>query len=662
MKEIIILFLFAVNLLFAQSWEQTAKVVASDRGENDYFGNSVSISGNYAFVGAPYEDEDVSGSNTELSSGSIYIYEVNEVDSTWLQLQKITAQDRAENDFFGYSATVSGSYAIVGAPYEDEDASGGNTVGDAGSAYILKLDEGSGTWSEVQKIVASDRQEDDHFGYSVSISGSYAVVGVRNEDEDILGANTLLNAGSAYIFKLDEGSGTWSEVQKITAGDRAESDYFGMDVSIAGDYIVIGAPYEDEDAAEANTLSEAGSVYIFGLNETDGTWSQMQKVTAFNRAEGDYFGISVSISDSYIIAGAYREDEDASEVNTLSEAGSSYIFELNNAGTAWMEMQKIVASDRAASDNFGRSVSISGGHVIVGSIGDSEDENGANTLFGAGSAYIYELNEDSTAWNQEQKIVASDRGEDDKFGFTSAISGNYAIAGAMFNGTDAAGGNTLSLAGSAYIFVNNAAQLPVELTSFDGVYDGSEVMLEWETATEVNNYGFEVERQYRVSSSEYRDWENVGFVEGHGSVNTPQSYSFTDTTALPSVDTVSYRLKQVDIDGTYEYSKAIDVIINNSSVTGLEDGDLPTEFGLSQNYPNPFNPTTSIEYRVSSNENVSIKVYNMLGQEVMTLVNEMKSPGTYNVKMNGSQLASGVYIYQMTAGSYSSVKKFVLMK
>ena len=202
---------------------------------------------------------------------------------------------------------------------------------------------------------------------------------------------------------------------------------------------------------------------------------------------------------------------------------------------------------------------------------------------------------------------------------------------------------------------------PVELTSFDGDYVAENVELIWETATEVNNYGFEVERQYRVSSSEYGDWEKIGFVEGHGTVNIAYSYSFVDST-LPAVDTVSYRLKQVDLGGSYEYSKEIKVAINNLSVTGVEDEDLPSEFGLSQNYPNPFNPTTSIEYRVSSSENVSIKIYDMLGREVMTLVNEVKSPGTYNVKMYGANLASGVYIYRMTSGDYVSVKKFMLMK
>jgi parallel beta-helix repeat protein len=430
------------NGIFAQNWDETIKLAASDRAASDLFGYSVSISGDYAIVGAYQEDEDAGGGNTLSQAGSAYIFYNN--SGTWEQMQKIVASDRAAGDWFGYSVSISGDYAIVAAYYEEEDAGGGNTLFGAGSAYIFYNN--SGTWEQKQKIVASDRAASDRFGQSVSISGDYAIVGAYEEDEDAGGGNTLSMAGSAYIFYNN--SGTWEQKQKIVASDRAAGDYFGYSVSISGDYAIVGAYQEDQDAGGGNTLSSAGSAYIFYNNS--GTWEQMQKIVASDRAAVDQFGYSVSISGDYAIVGAHQEDEDAGGGNTLSMAGSAYIF-YNNSGT-WEQANKIVASDRAASDHFGQSVSISGDYAIVGANYEDEDAGGGNTLNSAGSAYIFYNN--SGTWEQKQKIVASDRATYDYFGRSVSISGYYAIVGAHQEDEDAGGGNTLSAAGSAYIFSN----------------------------------------------------------------------------------------------------------------------------------------------------------------------------------------------------------------
>ncbi|MBN4065968.1 FG-GAP repeat protein, partial [Candidatus Amoebophilus asiaticus] len=157
----------------------------------------------------------------------------------WSEVQKITASDRGVADYFGISLCISGDYAIVGAFWEDEDTSGANTIGNAGSAYIFERD-GTGNWNQVQKIVASDRASWDQFGHRVSISGNYAMVGANLEDEDASGADSLGQAGSAYIFERD-GSGNWNQVQKITASDREANDRFGYSVSISGNYASVGA-------------------------------------------------------------------------------------------------------------------------------------------------------------------------------------------------------------------------------------------------------------------------------------------------------------------------------------------------------------------------------------------------------------------------------------
>ncbi len=269
---------------------------------------------------------------------------------------------------------------------EDEDAAGNNTLTSAGSAYIFERD-GGGTWNEVQKIVASDRAFNDWFGYAVAISGNYALVGAQNEDEDAVGANTISSAGSVYLFERD-GGGTWNEVQKIVASDRANSDHFGKSLAIDGTYAIVGAETEDEDATGNNTLLSAGSAYIFE-RDGGGTWNEAQKIVASDRAAVDLFGATVSISGNYAVVGAYQEDEDTTGGNTLDKAGSAYIFERN--GGSWGELQKVAASDRADADWFGFTAAISGNYALIGAYQEDEDEVGGNTVSGSGSAYLFRV-------------------------------------------------------------------------------------------------------------------------------------------------------------------------------------------------------------------------------------------------------------------------------
>ena len=199
----------------------------------------------------------------------------------------------------------------------------------------------------------------------------------------------------------------------------------------------------------------------------------------------------------------------------------------------------------------------------------------------------------------------------------------------------------------------SVAVLPVELTSFTASVIGSKVKLNWQTATEINNYGFEIERA--VISNEGRNllWEKINFINGNGNSNSPKIYSYEDNNV--NAGKYSYRLKQIDNDGQFEYSKAIEV-----------DLTLPAKFELSQNYPNPFNPSTSIQYAIAIRQFVQLKVYDVLGNEVATLVNEEKAPGNYEVEFQSSvgsrQLASGIYFYKLTAGEYLETKKMILIK
>jgi hypothetical protein len=412
-------------------WEQEEqdKLLASDGIAQDYFGRSVSISGDYAIVGA-YKDDD-NGTN----SGSAYIFTPNDVNcSDWDQIDKLTASDGAADDYFGYSVSVSGDYAIVGAYYDDDNGS------NSGSAYIFFFDGTS--WSEQAKLTASDGNDNDYFGYSVSISGDYAIVGAYQDDDN------GDKSGSAYIYKR-EGE-TWSEQAKLTAADGAADDSFGVSVSISGDYAIVGAYWDDDNG------DKSGSAYIFYYNGT--SWSEQAKLTAADGAAQDHFGKSVSISGDYAVVGASWDDDNG------DKSGSAYIFK--RYGTSWSEQAKVTAADGAASDYFGSSVSISGDYAVIGA--HQDDDNGINS----GSAYIFKRS--GTSWSEQVKLLASDGAADDLFGISVSVSSDYAIVSAYWDGDNG------YMSGSAYMF-GKVLCPPEDLTGdcFVDFYDLGELAGEW---------------------------------------------------------------------------------------------------------------------------------------------------------------------------------------
>ena len=186
--------------------------------------------------------------------------------------------------------------------------------------------------------------------------------------------------------------------------------------------------------------------------------------------------------------------------------------------------------------------------------------------------------------------------------------------------------------------------VPVELTNFTASASSQTVQLSWTTITEKNNSGFEIQR-----NTDNQEWEILGFVAGRGTTTEPSNYNYSDD--LTSSGNYSYRLKQIDYDGSFEYSKIVEV-----------DVEPVAEFKLDQNYPNPFNPSTIISYSVAKKSNVLLSVYNILGEQVATLVNDIKEAGSYQVQFNASNLTSGVYIVKMTAGSFTETMKMNLLK
>jgi Secretion system C-terminal sorting domain len=251
-------------------------------------------------------------------------------------------------------------------------------------------------------------------------------------------------------------------------------------------------------------------------------------------------------------------------------------------------------------------------------------------------------------------VVTNDEGEAKCFDWSSTNPMVISVClklGGTYETTDYSGGsNGGSICGQVIYAISHIEfcvdeEMPVELTSFLVNLQHNVPQLIWETATEVNNYGFEIQR-----ASDSEDWNKVGFVEGHGNSNSPKYYSFTDPEVKRS-GTYSYRLKQIDIDGQFEYSDVVNLSLS-----------APIEYKLNQNYPNPFNPTTTISYSIPQQSHVSIIVYNIFGEEVSRLVNETKEAGTYSKVFNANHLASGLYIYTIETENYTATKKLTLLK
>jgi len=561
----------------------------------DEFGNSVSISGDYAIVGAQ-------GDNSYTGSAYIFV----RAGDTWIQQAKLTASDATGYDYFGNSVSISGDYAIVGANKEDPTG-----ISNAGSAYIFYRNEGStDNWGQQAKLTASDAASSNEFGYSVSISGDAAIVGAYRNSH--AGES---KAGAAYIF--EKPAGGWKNMQetvKLTASTPAENAYFGYSVSISGDTAIVGANRED---------SYTGSAYIF--EKPGAVWEDMPEtatLTASDKATNDQFGNSVSISGDTAIVGAFHDD---------SSTGSAYIFVRD--GTSWSQQAKLTASDKAANDEFGRSVSINGDYAIVGA---PYDDN-------LGSTYSF-LRGDSS-WIQKEKVTATNPGAGDEFGNSVSISGDYAIVGAYKDD-------------SAYIYHSiEDLSLPVGLSSFTATVSGDDIILEWRTETEVNNLGFAIYRSEQIDGN----YTEIAFVKGAGDSVTPIDYQFTDKKEEEG-KTYFYYLEYIDTTGEKDRSRIIEAIAS----------PIPKEFRLLQNFPNPFNPDTWLPYELAEDANVTICIYNIQGKLVRQLNIGVREADSYLSKEKatywdgkdqfGEFVSSGLYFYTLKAGTFHATRKMVILK
>src|SRR5262245_23070998 len=442
---------------------QQAYVKAPNTGFEDFFGFSISVSGDTAVVGAFGEDGGARGVtmnwglNNAPDSGAVYVFVRD--GTNWSQQAYIKASNTGIEDWFGISVSISGDTLVVGAPHEDSAATGVGTGGlnnnapNSGAAYVFVRN--GTTWSQQAYVKASNTETFDEFGTSVAISGDTAVIGAYHEGSDATGVNgtqTNNNAddsGAAYVFVRTGTS--WSQQAYLKASNTNATDVFGFTVSVSDNTAVIGAPLEDSNATGVNgidtdnSLEDSGAAYVFV--RTGATWSQQAYLKASNADAVDWFGYDVSVSLDTAVVSALGESSSATGVNGNQNgngapgSGAAYVFVVD--GTTWSQQAYVKASNTEAYDGFGYQVSISGDWMVASAPFEDSDAIGVNgdqyneNRYTSGAAYVFVRS--GSTWTQHNYLKASNTDYADEFGCSVSISGFTVVVGAPYEDSNATG-------------------------------------------------------------------------------------------------------------------------------------------------------------------------------------------------------------------------------
>ncbi len=377
-----------------------AKLTAPDPVYNSASGYAVSISLDTAAVGAP------NFTQTQSFQGEVNLF--TRQNGNWLPKQTLIAPDAGPNNYFGSAVALYGDTLIVGA------RGASPTQINQGAAYVFTRS--NGNWAFQTKLIPSDPETNDAFGFSVALFGNTAIIGAPGK------TISAIHQGAAYVFTRN--GATWSQTSRLVAGDGAYSDQFGQSVSISANLIAVGAP--------GDTIANIGqgSGYVFEFRKNTG-WGQVAKLIATDGFAYENLGYSISISGRTVLAGA------PGVLNTAIGQGAAYVF-VGGTGNSWSQSARLAAADGGAADNFGASVSLAGRNALIGSPG--VDINGLNN----GAAYSFKRTGQS--WTFSSKIIAADTSPTDTFGFSVALNGSTAMIGSPGSSV------TIYAQGAAYIY------------------------------------------------------------------------------------------------------------------------------------------------------------------------------------------------------------------
>ena len=511
---------------------------------------------------------------------------------------------------------------------------------------------------KAQILVESEKPEAvEHslFGWSTASIYEWAAVGSPQLD-----VNGILGVGGVTIYNNND---HWTISQEISPDNLPRSANFGISLAFSWETLFVGALNTDSDAPFA------GSVYVYEFDSN--IWAQTQILTASDSKPGSQFGYSISTEPEYniLVVGAYNAD------GNESKSGAVYIFQkdYNSEGHPWVQIQKIVAEDGKSHDYFGHSVKLLTNNVLA--VG-AYNADGAEERSGA--VYIFERNQEGM-WVQTQKVFDPNGNSSDLFGYSIAredyvpiivkentLQSHYSEL--IFIGAPGANSENVQ-SGSVYVFDRAEGDLILQKELFEeetghndhfGVSIGSMNGILFVGA---NRSGFEnlgkvyQYEYYQISDNEF-NFDNVNYFPTNESEKidyyggTISTDMWGGTIMISSPHSSRSNLKN---SGDIEFFESL-------PLSSEDDSEIILDYKLEQNYPNPFNPTTQINYQVKDAGLVKLTVFNLLGQEVQTLVNEQKVNGAYSVDFNASALSSGFYFYRLEVNDFVSVKKMMLIK
>ena len=741
------------------SWIQTAHLTAPDATKFAYFGFSVGIDGDTAIVGATRDDEE------GQDAGAAYVFVRSGIQ--WTFQEKLIGNNTEAEDNFGYAVDVDGDFAIVTSPknkgsgaayiYQREgavweqkrnrirvrmipiDPDGASTFGTSvaisgetavigavggrvgqdlvGAAYVFTRNEPP-FWNQHTKLTASDSSGSDELGFAVAISGNEVIAGAPQHSAG------GLSSGAAYIFEQKE-DGTWIESIKLSDGETASEDQFGISVAISGNFAISGAQQDDDIA------TNAGAAYIF--ERSGSLWLQRAKLTADDAKAGDLFGNTVAINGETVVIGAPGVDDAG------PESGAAYVFIY--AGDEWVQQAKLIGDDTSMFDHFGTAVAVHENTAVIGAHGKDE------ASVDAGAAYIFVRN--GVSWIQQAKLTHQNPVPGDQFGHAVAIYGDNALIGA--HRSDATGPDS----GAAYIFTRNGGTwsqdfqlLPndsglgdefgyaVDLTAgiaivgapkedrsepdMGAAYIFVETRRAWIQQAKLIATEAEAEDEFGAAVAIHKDTAIVGaWKDDHPAtesgdaaleplqIDKGSAYSFLrdGLTWVQKRRIVAGGTNRSDLFGASVAIRGAFAIVGaagndsagdnagsafiyNPIDLGFRPADVPfpvdptsqslTTLGhikqtmIFQNYPNPFNPETWFPYNLAEQAEVTVKIYDIGGGLVRQLNVGLQEPGNYQGQEkavywngedeSGTQVASGIYFYTFTAGDFQSTRRMVILK
>ena len=585
-------------------WILRTKLDSGDGASGFKFGTSVDIQGNEVIVGAPGADN---------QRGSVYVFLRS--GNEWNLQSKVSPDFGQDGESFGTALAYAGVDLIIGAP-DNTNINGS----DAGIVYLYSRVVND--WNFESTVLASNKIIQPLFGTAVALSDSIAVVGAEGKEGD---------AGAAFVYELTTQG--WVQVAELEASDGEEGDLFGRAVAIFEDVVVVGAPANDNERG-----IDAGAVYIYVKGSMG--WSEQARLVADDGMDGDQFGHAVAVHGNTIAIGAHLADTPASQ-----EVGKVYVYSSN--GPLWSQQAIISLPDGASGSLFGSSIALENTSLVVGA-----PENDANT----GRVYVFEQLGD--LWVREAVLASSDGAIGDRFGADVAIDDNYILVGAPFHNSEQ---------GAGYVFRRTSGQWgnteEGKIESAVGISGdelGSSVALSGtfallgapQTASALGaSYLFERDgavwlQQTRFVAPDQEGADQVG-----------QDVALHEDQALIGA---SFDSNGNGFEAGAVYFLSISgqiFVVNNEEIR-----PVPAVLELDQNYPNPAQSVTTIPFSLPSAGPVTLTVYDLLGRRLDVLVDAYKIPGVYEIELDTSAWASGIYLYTLEASGSHFVKTMTVVR